>query len=75
MRKWPGRWAGGTEEVSGRRTKRGCAVKIFALVSILARGSFTSLDDLAAKVHAYVERYLKTDQPFHWNYRPKSWRA
>ena len=42
---------------------------------VLARGSFTSLDDLAAKVHAYVEWYLKTDQPFHWSYRPKSCRA
>jgi DDE superfamily endonuclease len=31
---------------------------------VLARGSFTSQDDLAAKVDAYVEWYLKTDQPF-----------
>jgi transposase len=41
---------------------------------VLARGSFTSQDDLAAKVDAYVEWYLKTDQPFRWTYRPKSWR-
>ena len=32
-------------------------------------------EDLAAKVHAYVAWYLKTDQPFHWSYRPKSCRA
>ncbi|HVS61303.1 MAG TPA: IS630 family transposase [Gemmatimonadaceae bacterium] len=42
---------------------------------VLARGSFTSQEELAAKVDAYVEWYLKTDQPFHWSYRPKSWRA
>lgn len=41
---------------------------------VLARGSFTSQDDLAAKVDAYVQWYLTTDQPFHWSYRPKSWR-
>jgi transposase len=41
---------------------------------VLARGSFTSPDDLAAKIDAYVEWYLKTDQPFQWSYRPKSWR-
>ena len=40
---------------------------------VLARGSFTSQEDLAAKVDAYVEWYLKTDRPFHWSYRPKSW--
>ena len=39
---------------------------------VLARGSFTSKEDLAAKVDAYVAWYLKTDRPFHWSYRPKS---
>ena len=40
---------------------------------VLARGSFTSTDDLAAKIDAYVAWYLGTDQPFRWSYRPKSW--
>jgi transposase len=41
---------------------------------VLARGSFTSTDDLAAKIEAYVAWFLGTDRPFHWSYRPKSWR-
>ena len=40
----------------------------------LARGSFPSPDDLASKIDAYVQWFLTTDQPFHWSYRPKSWR-
>ena len=31
---------------------------------LLARGSFTSTDDLAAKIDAYVAWYLQTDRPF-----------
>lgn len=40
---------------------------------VLARGSFTSLDDLEAKIHAYVAYHISTAQPFEWSYRPKSW--
>ena len=40
---------------------------------LLARGSFTPTDDLAAKIDAYVAWYLQTDRPFRWSYRPKSW--
>jgi transposase len=40
---------------------------------VLARGSFTSTDDLAAKIDAYVAWYLRAERPFHWSYRPKSW--
>jgi transposase len=40
---------------------------------LLARGSFTSIEDLAAKLKAYIVWYLRTDQPFRWSYRPKSW--
>ncbi len=40
---------------------------------ILRRGSFTSTDELAAKIDAYVAWYLETDRPFCWSYRPKSW--
>jgi len=40
---------------------------------LLARGSFTSQENLAAKIDAYVAWYLKTDRPFRWSYRPKSW--
>lgn len=41
---------------------------------VLSRGSFESTNELAAKVNAYVDWYLKSGQPFHWSYRPKSWR-
>jgi transposase len=40
---------------------------------VLSRGSFTSTDDLAAKIDRYVAWYLATDHPFRWSYRPKSW--
>jgi hypothetical protein len=40
---------------------------------LLARGSFTSQDDLASKIDAYVAWYLQNDRPFKWSYRPKSW--
>jgi transposase len=47
----------------------------FSILSrhVLDRGSFTSTDDLAAKIDAYVAWYLQTDRPFRWSYRPKSW--
>jgi hypothetical protein len=47
----------------------------FSILSrqLLARGSFISTDDLAARIDAYVAWYLKTDRPFRWSYRPKSW--
>ena len=47
----------------------------FSILSrqLLERGSFTSTDDLAAKLDAYVAWYLETDRPFPWSYRPKSW--
>ena len=38
-----------------------------------ARGSFTSQEDLAAKIDTYVAWYLQSDRPFKWSYRPKSW--
>lgn len=40
---------------------------------VLARGSFTSKGDLAAKIDAYVAWHINTGEPFHWSYRPKSW--
>ena len=40
---------------------------------LLARGSFSSKEDLAAKIDAYVAWYLQNDRPFKWSYRPKSW--
>jgi transposase len=40
---------------------------------VLARGSFTSKDDLRDKIYAYLGWHNQTDQPFHWTYRPKSW--
>ena len=49
-----------------------CWFSVFAR-HVITRGSFTSQDDLADKINAYVLWYLKTDQPFHWSYRPKSW--
>jgi transposase len=40
---------------------------------ILARGSFTSTQDLREKIYAYMLWYNETAQPFEWTYRPKSW--
>ena len=41
--------------------------------SFFRRGSFTSTDELAAKIDAYAAWYLETDRLFRWSYRPKSW--
>jgi transposase len=49
-----------------------CAFSILR-ARVLARGSFTSTDDLCEKVYAYMLWHNQTDQPFHWTYRPKSW--
>jgi transposase len=40
---------------------------------VIARGSFKSVEDLAVQMNAYVLWHLRTDQPFRWTYRPKSW--
>jgi transposase len=40
---------------------------------VIARGSFSSTEQLAERLNAYVLWHLRTDQPFHWSYRPKSW--
>jgi len=42
---------------------------------VIARGSFTSTDDLCEKIFSYMTSHNLTDQPFHWSYRPKSWSA
>jgi len=49
-----------------------CAFSILGR-RVLARGSFTSTDDLCTKLYAYMLWHDQTDQPFHWTYRPKSW--
>jgi hypothetical protein len=33
---------------------------------VIARGSFTSKDDLRDKIYAYLGWHNQTDQPFHW---------
>ncbi|MBA3844780.1 MAG: IS630 family transposase [Actinobacteria bacterium] len=40
---------------------------------VIARGSFTSIEDLCEKLYAYMTWRNRTEQPFHWSYRPKSW--
>lgn len=41
---------------------------------VLARGSFTSPEDLRAKLYAYLLWFNgRPDRPFRWSYRPKSW--
>lgn len=40
---------------------------------VITRGSFASTDDLCEKLYAYMSWHNRTDQPFHWSYRPKSW--
>ena len=42
---------------------------------VIARGSFTSTEDLGEKIYAYMLWHNLTDQPFPWSYRPKSWSA
>ena len=41
----------------------------FSILSrqLLVRGSFTSTDDLAAKIDAYVAWYLQADRSFRWS--------
>ena len=38
---------------------------------LLKRGNFTSLEDLAAQVMAFIEHYNQTAQPFKWTYQGK----
>ena len=45
-----------------------CWLSILAR-QLLTRGSFTSQEDLAAKIDAYVAWYLQNDRPFKWSYR------
>lgn len=40
---------------------------------VIARGSFTSREDLRTKLYEYMLWYNQADRPFHWSYRPKSW--
>lgn len=40
---------------------------------VLARGSFTSLDELRQKIYEYLVWFNQSDHPFHWTYRPRSW--
>ncbi len=40
---------------------------------VITRGSFSSTHHLAERINAYVLWHLRTDQPFRWSYRPKSW--
>jgi transposase len=40
---------------------------------VLARGSFSSKDDLQDKIYAYMIWHNQSAQPFKWSYRPKSW--
>jgi hypothetical protein len=40
---------------------------------VLARGSFTSLDDLRRKIYDYLVWFNETGHIFNWTYQPKSW--
>jgi hypothetical protein len=42
---------------------------------VIARGSFTSTDNLCDKLYEYMLWHNLTGQPFNWSYRPKSWSA
>ncbi len=39
---------------------------------LLRRGSFTSVDDLQAKVLAFIDYYNRTAKPFKWTYQGKA---
>jgi transposase len=49
-----------------------CAFSILGR-RVLARGSFSSKDELRERIYAYMLWHNLTNQPFHWTYRPKSW--
>jgi hypothetical protein len=50
-----------------------CAFSILGR-SVLARGSFVSLDELRKRVHDYMLWFnAQNAPPFKWTYRPKSW--
>jgi len=36
--------------------------------NVIARGIFTSVNDLARKLMRYIRAYSKTARPFHWKY-------
>ena len=40
---------------------------------VLARGSFSSTEDLRVKVYEYLWWHNELAKPFQWSYRPKSW--
>lgn len=40
---------------------------------VIARGSFSSKDDLRDKIYDYMAWHDRTEQPFQWSYRPRSW--
>ncbi len=40
---------------------------------VIARGSFTSKEDLAEKVTRYILWHNERGRPFRWSYRPRSW--
>ena len=65
---------GGGEQTTAR--KRGTAARLRPYFSILARrllkrGAFTSEDDLAHQMLAFVETYNQTATPFQWTYTGK----
>jgi transposase len=39
---------------------------------LLQRGSFTSVDDLTARILAFIARYNRTARPFRWTYHGKA---
>lgn len=39
---------------------------------LLRRGSFTSVDDLTARVLAFIDHYNRTARPFKWTYQGKA---
>jgi hypothetical protein len=39
---------------------------------LLARGIFTSVPDLARKIHKYIRAYAKVARPFRWSYSDPS---
>src|SRR5262249_57952044 len=50
-----------------------CAFSILG-AQVLARGSFSSLDDLRNAVYDFLLWFnARNDPPFNWSYRPKSW--
>jgi hypothetical protein len=64
-------WTG--REIADEVMRRGLIQQISPLRKLLKRGSFTCVEDLQAKVFAFIDYYNRTmAKPFKWTYQGKA---